>query len=109
MLVLLARAFHGRLNLFHRPQTRRTTTATIASLNHKTGATLTPDGNPMPRPAHVILPESLTRHRRVIIVGDIHGCAEELQTLLGNFYKHTVLNNTVVVIYFSIEKNHWSL
>lgn len=31
---------------------------------------------------HQVLPESTTRHRRVIIIGDIHGCATELRSLL---------------------------
>lgn len=35
----------------------------------------TPCGNPLPREVHAVLPPSETANRRIIIVGDIHGCA----------------------------------
>eukprot|EP00887_Chlorella_sp_A99_P000920 scaffold5.g920.t1 len=41
-----------------------------------------PAGNPLPRVQHATLPEVATRQRRVIVVGDIHGCPDELQRLL---------------------------
>ena len=40
-------------------------------------------GNPLPRPVHDRLPEHLTRGRRVLVVGDIHGCYDELQVGAG--------------------------
>ncbi|KAL4853877.1 5'-adenylylsulfate reductase 3 [Chlorella vulgaris] len=43
----------------------------------------TPNGNPMPYRLHHVLPTSTTRGRRVLIVGDIHGCHTELQALLA--------------------------
>ncbi|KAI3431836.1 hypothetical protein D9Q98_010588 [Chlorella vulgaris] len=43
----------------------------------------TPNGNPMPYRFHHVLPTSTTRGRRVLIVGDIHGCHAELQALLA--------------------------
>ncbi|EFN51188.1 hypothetical protein CHLNCDRAFT_141350 [Chlorella variabilis] len=42
----------------------------------------TPHGNPAPKELHVVLPPSATMWRRIIVVGDIHGCPEELQALL---------------------------
>lgn len=39
-------------------------------------------GNPLPRVVHAVLPEATTRHRRVVILGDVHGCPAELQRLL---------------------------
>jgi predicted phosphodiesterase len=39
-------------------------------------------GNAFPRRPHLVLPESTTRHRRIIIIGDIHGCSDELRSLL---------------------------
>lgn len=35
----------------------------------------TPCGNPLPREVHAVLPAAETADRRIIIVGDIHGCA----------------------------------
>lgn len=43
---------------------------------------LTPHGNPPPRVAHAVLAPRDTQYKRVIIVGDIHGCPDELQALL---------------------------
>lgn len=40
----------------------------------------------MPGCAHVVLPESSTHHRRIIIIGDLHGCSGELQALLDRCY-----------------------
>ena len=48
----------------------------------RAAATATPEGNPLPHRAHLLLPEPATRHRRIIIIGDIHGCAGELRSLL---------------------------
>jgi predicted phosphodiesterase len=39
-------------------------------------------GNALPGRHHLVIPESTTRHRRIIIIGDVHGCAVELQSLL---------------------------
>ena len=36
----------------------------------------------MPRPLHDWLPESATEGRRVLLIGDIHGCYRELLDLL---------------------------
>lgn len=35
----------------------------------------TPCGNPLPREVHAVLPADETANKRIIIVGDIHGCA----------------------------------
>lgn len=48
-------------------------------------------GNPAPRPRHLCLPASLTRDRRVVIIGDVHGCADELTTLLDTVTRPTDL------------------
>jgi len=45
-----------------------------------------PEGNRIIGDVHAVLPETATRHRRVIIVGDIHGCYTEFQTLLDKCY-----------------------
>lgn len=39
-------------------------------------------GNSPPRVWHAVLPASATGGRRVILVGDVHGCVEELRRLL---------------------------
>ena len=41
-----------------------------------------PAGNPLPRPLHDWLPEAATEGRRVLLIGDIHGCYMELLDLL---------------------------
>jgi hypothetical protein len=46
------------------------------------GALLTPCGNPLPPRLHEVVDEQLTIGRRVLLVGDVHGCFEELQELL---------------------------
>lgn len=74
MITLFVRALHW--------QWRHAAPAPTAAVPHRSGAMTTPCGNPLPRPAHVVLPESDTRHRRTIIVGDVHGCAAELRALL---------------------------
>lgn len=43
----------------------------------------TPCGNRVPACVHARLPEAATRHRRVLIVGDVHGCPDELQVQAG--------------------------
>lgn len=43
-------------------------------------------GNPLPAVVHQILPPTATHSRRVLVVGDVHGCAEELQRLLDKCY-----------------------
>lgn len=47
------------------------------------GCSKTPEGNKPPRIRHAIIQPSKTKNRRVIIVGDVHGCLDELQTLLS--------------------------
>lgn len=42
-----------------------------------------PAGNLPPRVQHAVLPAATTQGRRVIIVGDVHGCVDELRTLLA--------------------------
>lgn len=39
-------------------------------------------GNPLPRVIHAELSAALLSAGRLIIVGDVHGCADEMQTLL---------------------------
>lgn len=39
-------------------------------------------GNPLPKTIHATVPASATVGRRVIIIGDVHGCLEDLQMLL---------------------------
>lgn len=52
---------------------------------------VTPEGNPMPPIVHQVIPSRSTLHRRVIIVGDVHGCASEFQRLLDRCsYRHGV-------------------
>ncbi|KAM3577432.1 hypothetical protein VYU27_000595 [Nannochloropsis oceanica] len=43
--------------------------------------TFTPCGTLMPNPVHRILPRSNVKER-ILIIGDVHGCLEELQSLL---------------------------
>lgn len=43
---------------------------------------VTPHGNPPPKVVHAVLPPAATRFKRVILLGDIHGCPVELQALL---------------------------
>ncbi|KAL4439849.1 hypothetical protein ABPG75_002850 [Micractinium tetrahymenae] len=42
----------------------------------------TPHGNPPPKVAHAVLTPEETQYKRIIILGDIHGCPDELQSLL---------------------------
>lgn len=48
-------------------------------------------GNQAPQPRHLALPASVTRNRRVVIIGDVHGCADELTTLLDAITRPTDL------------------
>lgn len=40
-------------------------------------------GNPLPERLHEVLPKELVVGRRVLIVGDLHGCFDELQASCG--------------------------
>ena len=39
-------------------------------------------GLPLPSPIHAVLPEELSRRGHIIIVGDVHGCSDELRDLM---------------------------
>lgn len=41
-----------------------------------------PAGNTPPRVLHSVLPPKATQGKRVIVIGDVHGCHKELQALL---------------------------
>lgn len=43
---------------------------------------LKPVGNFLPRHIHAVLPERVTRNRRIIILGDVHGCIDEFNHIL---------------------------
>lgn len=49
---------------------------------HEHKETETPAGNPLPKLIHLELPKKLAS-QRIIILGDVHGCDDELQNLLN--------------------------
>jgi predicted phosphodiesterase len=60
-------------------------------------APTTPEGNPLPRTLHAVLGEPATRYRRVIVVGDVHGCVAELRLLLDRLYYRSGVDLLVCV------------
>lgn len=54
----------------------------LAPASHPATFSGGPAGNPLPKAVHASVPASRTVGRRVIIVGDVHGCLEDLQMLL---------------------------
>ena len=51
---------------------------------------------PLPTVMHEVISEDEIGDRRVLIIGDVHGCLDELQELL---YEHTVTRENTVIIF----------
>lgn len=54
-----------------------------------------PLGNGLPRPLHARAPRAELRHRRVVLIGDVHGCSSELKRLLDAVVRP---NDYVVIV-----------
>jgi predicted phosphodiesterase len=88
MLTIIAKALHS--GWF-----RRNKAGGIVS--NALRVSLTPEGNQLPRVVHSVIPPSATLGRRVILVGDVHGCRDEVERLLNRLYFRPAVDILVFV------------
>jgi predicted phosphodiesterase len=65
-------------------------------------------GKLLPADLHRVLPENALGDGRVIIIGDVHGCMDELTDLLEEV-GYTEENDTVILVGDLVDKGPYSL